>query len=490
MAVARKTFAVLSAALVCAGVAAIPAQAQADGRISGTVWIDRNRDGRVDLLGEGPHYPAERPRAYIEISILSEETGQFRHAQTNRYGEFNFSGLPHGTFSVLAAQIGMRSLGPIVQTVELTADAPVAPPLLFPQLGNNISVNAVFDSDGDGILTGESEKLDHGFHVQGIDDTGRPVYSATAPLGPANVIEGLPAGVYTVYASPPPAGRKLTKPNARTNADPVDQDSDFTWSLFGPATLPHVFTGDDGEWSPGFGLAEGDGRTNPVLTNAASGWCLDQEHPTGTATKVIGSHHCNGGANQRWESTDGGADVVVLKNERTRHCADQEHPAGVATTVVGAHPCNGGANQRWRVVHDERVDEAATLVNVATGHCLDQEYPRGSATTKVGAYPCNGGANQKWLVRSPLESGRPGRSRRSWTAPARSTGEPGTRACFKGEVTGGVSVPECGEVSGRWVSDQANLQYRRPRGQRSGSGAGRPDRRAVGDAATSAARRC
>ncbi|WP_440898807.1 RICIN domain-containing protein [Actinosynnema sp.] len=394
MSAALKTGAVLVAALVCTGVAAAPARAQeATGEITGTVWIDRDGDGQVNRVGEGPRYATERLRSYTEVEVVARETGHRWTAQTNPYGEFHFSGLPQGVFDVSADAVGMRSLGPVTRQVELSATAPAAAPLMFPQLGNNIVVNAVVDSDGDGILTDERGELNQTFYVRGRDVEGKPSYGDTVTLGPANVIEGLPAGVYTVYSHTPPAGTRLTKPNARTNADPVDQDSDFVQSYYGPTTLPHVFTGDDGVWTPGFGVTEGQGETNPVLTNAASGWCLDQEHPTGTATEVVGAHHCNSGANQRWVFEWAGPDVVKLANERTGHCVDQEHP-----NAVVAHPCGGGNEEFWRVVHDERVDEAATLVNVATGHCLDQEYPRGGATTKVGAYPCNGGANQRWLV--------------------------------------------------------------------------------------------
>ncbi|MFF5093352.1 MULTISPECIES: SdrD B-like domain-containing protein [Actinosynnema] len=383
--------AVAAAALVGTGAAAGPAHAQDAGEIAGTVWIDKDQDRQP-----GEH---EARRAGVTVTALQRSTGERRTATTDERGDFRFTGLPLGAYEVEADRTGYATLADRTWDVELTSGSPRAGQAWFPQQGGTLGGQASVDADDDGARDANPERVAVTVHLWGRDLTGAEVRASTTTSDYGWYhFDALATGVYQVRAEVP-QGYRLARPNAGAGSSGAHTDFDL---LGADATsLPVRFAETGSRYAAvDIGLVRGEGvASEPVLVNAASGWCADQEMPGGAVTAGVAAGDCHGGDNQRWKPRWVEPDVVELVDARTGFCLDQEFPGGRRTSGVGAYRCHGGANQRWRVSHDEQGGEPFTAVNLATGECLDQEYPTGTPTTGVGAYRCHGGANQSWVAR-------------------------------------------------------------------------------------------
>ncbi|MFF5297036.1 ricin-type beta-trefoil lectin domain protein [Paractinoplanes globisporus] len=133
--------------------------------------------------------------------------------------------------------------------------------------------------------------------------------------------------------------------------------------------------------TPGSG---GTGSTG-VLRGTGSGRCLDVPNATQTDGTLLAIWDCNGGANQWWTLTAGGA-LSVYGGK----CLDVPGHATTAGTRVQIWTCNGGANQQWRLGSD------GSVVGAESGLCLDVTGAATANGSPVEIWTCNGAANQKW----------------------------------------------------------------------------------------------
>jgi hypothetical protein len=140
---------------------------------------------------------------------------------------------------------------------------------------------------------------------------------------------------------------------------------------------------DDLSITPGSG--GGTGGSSGVLRGVGSGRCLDVPNATQTDGTLLTIWDCNGGPNQQWTLTTGGA-LTVYGNK----CLDVPGHATAPGTRVEIWTCNGGTNQQWRINAD------GTVVGTESGLCLEVTGGATGNSSPVEIWTCTGGSNQKW----------------------------------------------------------------------------------------------
>jgi hypothetical protein len=133
------------------------------------------------------------------------------------------------------------------------------------------------------------------------------------------------------------------------------------------------------------GSGGGTGGSSGVLRGVGSGRCLDVPNATQTDGTLLTIWDCNGGPNQQWTLTTGGA-LTVYGNK----CLDVPGHATAPGTRVEIWTCNGGANQQWRINAD------GTVVGTESGLCLEVTGGATGNSSPVEIWTCSGGSNQKW----------------------------------------------------------------------------------------------
>lgn len=134
--------------------------------------------------------------------------------------------------------------------------------------------------------------------------------------------------------------------------------------------------------TPGSG---GSGGSSGVLRGVGSGRCLDVPNAAQTDGTLLNIWDCNGGANQQWTLTAGGALTVYGSK-----CLDVPGHATAAGTRLEIWTCTGGTNQQWRINAD------GTVVGVESGLCLDVTSAATANGSPVELWTCGGGTNQRW----------------------------------------------------------------------------------------------
>ncbi|ATE55413.1 RICIN domain-containing protein [Actinosynnema pretiosum] len=259
---------------------------------------------------------------------------------------------------------------------------------------NTVSGLVWVDANGDGVRSNTEVAARLEVFLWTFDDTEGWMFRTTFSDKGFYSFTDLPADKYLVQVVIPD-GYRATAFGAGGDRS---RDSDVVGYSADSTPLTFTDVGPRTRWVDA-GITPGEPTGTPVR-NSSSGWCLDQESPSGVATSGVGAYGCNGGLNQHWFLVWYRPDVAEVWNTAPPvDCLDQESPSGVPTNGVGAYQCNDGQNQRWVVRHDEETgSEEVQFVNLSSGDCLDQEAPRGTPTTGVGAYGCNGGRNQRWTL--------------------------------------------------------------------------------------------
>ncbi|RKT74614.1 ricin-type beta-trefoil lectin protein [Saccharothrix variisporea] len=121
-----------------------------------------------------------------------------------------------------------------------------------------------------------------------------------------------------------------------------------------------------------------------------AGKCLDVNGATTTAGTQLQIWDCNGGSNQTWTRTSGGA-LTVYSGSNLR-CADAYGQGTSNGTAVVIWTCNSQTNQQWRF------NANGTITSVQSGLCLDVSGAGTANGTKVQLWTCTGAANQKWTL--------------------------------------------------------------------------------------------
>jgi alpha-galactosidase len=124
--------------------------------------------------------------------------------------------------------------------------------------------------------------------------------------------------------------------------------------------------------------------TSTVLRSTGSGRCLDSSNTTQTNGTQLEIWDCNGGINQLWTLTSGGALRAYGK------CLDAYNNQTTAGTKVEIWTCNGQTNQQWRLNSD------GTITGVQSGLCLDVTGGATANGTLIELWTCHGGSNQTW----------------------------------------------------------------------------------------------
>ncbi|XZE17820.1 SdrD B-like domain-containing protein [Pirellulaceae bacterium SH449] len=124
------------------------------GAVSGVVFEDSNRNGRIEL--------GESPQSGFQISLVNDMGTVFhRNATTNEQGEYQFDRVPTGTYRlVVHVPNYWEATTPIEGTVEITSGQHVR---LLP-------IGMTNDSDGDGV----SNQIEQSFGVLDANGDGIP----------------------------------------------------------------------------------------------------------------------------------------------------------------------------------------------------------------------------------------------------------------------------------------------------------------------------
>ncbi|MDR2012841.1 MAG: ricin-type beta-trefoil lectin domain protein [Rhodanobacter sp.] len=123
----------------------------------------------------------------------------------------------------------------------------------------------------------------------------------------------------------------------------------------------------------------------PVIYNAGSGLCIDEDGNGITPGSKIQLWDCGNAANMQWTYVP----ATGALTDGMNHCIDITGGNQVPWTPVQSWPCNGTDAQRWTLTSN------GSIVSTA-GLCLDA-YGGGTADgTQLQIYPCNGSGAQIW----------------------------------------------------------------------------------------------
>jgi uncharacterized repeat protein (TIGR01451 family) len=181
--------------------------------LSGTVWVDTDRDGVLDA-GESGRVGG------VTITLLDTSGNFIATTTTAADGTYSFVGLPAGDYVVREQQPPAYG-----------SSTPNELPVTLPVGGlNNVNFGETLgsigdfiwaDTDGDGVQD-VGEPGVGGVTVRLLDALGTEVATTTSAADGSYRFGDLPIGTYTVVVVPP-AGQSLTRPgqgDAATGSDP------------------------------------------------------------------------------------------------------------------------------------------------------------------------------------------------------------------------------------------------------------------------------
>ena len=192
--------------------------------IIGTVWIDDDRDGVIDV--------GEPGISGVTITLLDSNGDVVGVTVTDDTGSYSFADLPAGDYSIVQTQpSGFGSTTPSTIAVTLTVvgitDADFGEDL------GSIGDTVWADTDGDGVQGGNELGVS-GVVVNLLDADGNTIETTTTDADGIYLFDRLPVGTYLIEIEPP-ADLALT---AQGQGDPaIDSDPDRLTGLTDPITL-------------------------------------------------------------------------------------------------------------------------------------------------------------------------------------------------------------------------------------------------------------
>ena len=198
--------------------------ADALGAVSGTVYLDANRNGQLD--------PGEPGIGGVTLVLSSPAAGLT--TTTAADGTYSFPGLPAGTYTVTETQPagvsqGTNTAGPAggsLGPVDVITGIPVTPPAGSP--ANNFGelpfpdiTGVVFNDRNRDGTQGAGEPGIPGVVIQLLDPAGRVVGTATTDATGAYRIPNVAPGSYTVREIQPAGYANTTSPTNQANDRPL-----------------------------------------------------------------------------------------------------------------------------------------------------------------------------------------------------------------------------------------------------------------------------
>jgi hypothetical protein len=131
-----------------------------------------------------------------------------------------------------------------------------------------------------------------------------------------------------------------------------------------------------------------------TLTSVNSGMVLDVPGASTANSVQLDQWASNGNANQKWQLTNMGSNVVELVNQNSGKAVDVYNSSTTAGAVVDQYTLSGNNNQRWTVVSKGSGDYE--LINVNSNMALDVVGASKTEGALIDQYTTSGNANQLW----------------------------------------------------------------------------------------------
>jgi hypothetical protein len=132
------------------------------------------------------------------------------------------------------------------------------------------------------------------------------------------------------------------------------------------------------------------------IVNRNSGQAMDVPGWSGAQGTALDQWSVNGGANQKWQLTNLGNNLVELVNANSGLAAEVNGSSTAAGAQIDQRQYVGTANQIWSVVSVG--GGYYELVNQNSGMALDVPGWSGTPGTLLDQWNVNGGGNQVWSI--------------------------------------------------------------------------------------------
>ena len=186
-----------------------------------------------------------------------------------------------------------------------------------------------------------------------------------------------------------------------STAENPARDGYGNYAKFAAPTIANgkVYVPTDTGQVPVYGLLPGTGELIPdgtyLITSVYSGQALDDPRFSATAGQNIQQYPVNNGANQQWEVTNLGGNVITLTNKASHQLLDVVQASNLNSALVDQWPANGQTNQQWRVISVG--SGKFELLSINSALALDVDGGGKNPTELIDQYPYQGNPWQQWV---------------------------------------------------------------------------------------------